>query len=256
VSLASTSRAADAGFLSLADVSVIATNLGIDYRIVGGHMVTLLVAAYGVSDQVPMRETADADFAALPEVVADPRLPTELTQHGYLRREDANRFVRGYGDEHGPLDLVVDVLAPSYRGKLVPNQRHGELVVDEIPGLALALHRPATLVDVRVQLTSRVALAMRLALPELPAALCLKALAYRGRFAAKDAVGLWRLLTAAHAAGLREETWPGGVTGRKAADVLHHFFGAPSGTGLKQVSSVRADRTRVQALVRHVVARY
>lgn len=72
VSLASTSRAADAGFLTLADVSSIALGLGVDYRIVGGHMVTLLVAAYGVADQVPMRETADADFAALPEVIADP----------------------------------------------------------------------------------------------------------------------------------------------------------------------------------------
>ncbi|HEX2772220.1 MAG TPA: hypothetical protein VHN18_07280, partial [Micromonosporaceae bacterium] len=74
VSLGSTSRAADAGFLTLADVSVIATDLGVDYRIVGGHMVTLFVAAYGVSDQVPTRETVDADFAALPEVIADPRL--------------------------------------------------------------------------------------------------------------------------------------------------------------------------------------
>jgi hypothetical protein len=113
-----------------------------------------------------------------------------------------------------------------------------------------------TLVDVRVQLTSRKGLAMRLALPDLPAALCLKALAYRGRFAAKDAVDLWRLLTAAHAAGLRKEDWPGGTTGRKAAEVLHRFFGAPSGTGLKQMSSVRADRTRMQALVRQVVPRY
>jgi hypothetical protein len=73
---------------------------------------------------------------------------------------------------------------------------------------------------------------------------------------AKDAVDLWRLLAAAHAADLREEDWPGGVTGRKAADVLHRFFGVPSGTGLKQASSARADRTRMQALVRQVVPRY
>jgi hypothetical protein len=53
VSLVSISRATDAGFLTLADVSAIAVDLAVDYRIVGGHMVTLLVAAYGVSDQVP-----------------------------------------------------------------------------------------------------------------------------------------------------------------------------------------------------------
>lgn len=62
VIVVSTSRAADAGYRTLADLSDIADNLGVDYRIVGGHMVTLLVAAHGVSNSVPMRETLDADF--------------------------------------------------------------------------------------------------------------------------------------------------------------------------------------------------
>ncbi|GIG85471.1 hypothetical protein [Plantactinospora endophytica] len=44
VSVVSTSRAADAGYLTLADLSAIAATLAVDYRIVGGHMVTLLVA--------------------------------------------------------------------------------------------------------------------------------------------------------------------------------------------------------------------
>jgi hypothetical protein len=255
VSLMSTSRAADAGFLTLADLSTIAADLAVDYRIVGGHMVTLLVAAHGVADQVPMRETADADFAALPQVVADPRLPAALTQRGYRCQEAANRFVRGHDDAYGQLDLVVDILAPSYQGRLVPNQRHGELVVDEVPGLMLALHRPVALLDLRVQLTGRQQLAMRLALPDLASALCLKALAYRGRYAAKDAVDLWRLLNAGYAAGLRAATWPDSVTGRQAGEVLHRFFGTPGATGLTQMSSVPADRTRMQALVRRVVAR-
>ncbi|GAA3738583.1 hypothetical protein GCM10022225_21940 [Plantactinospora mayteni] len=90
ISIVSTSRAADAGYLTLADLSMIAATLGVDYRIVGGHMVTLLVAVHGVADQVPMRETADADFAALPAVIADPRLPPALTRHGYLPRGAAN----------------------------------------------------------------------------------------------------------------------------------------------------------------------
>lgn len=94
VSLASTSRAADAGFLTLADLAHITTSLDLDYRIVGGHMVTLLVALHGVSAQVPLRETADADFAALPTVIADPRLPAALVECGYRSREAANRFTR------------------------------------------------------------------------------------------------------------------------------------------------------------------
>ncbi|NGM16112.1 hypothetical protein [Verrucosispora sioxanthis] len=180
VSLVSTSRAADAGFLTLADLAEITSALELDHRIVGGHMVTLLVALHGVSAQVPLRETADADFAALPTVVADPRLPAELVERGYTSREAANRFMREVEDSHGPLTLVVDILAPSYRGALVPNQRHGELVVDEVPGLVLALHRPAELLDVHVQLTSGEPLGMRVMLPDVASALCLKALAYRG----------------------------------------------------------------------------
>ncbi|MFE9653146.1 hypothetical protein [Micromonospora sp. NPDC006431] len=75
LTLISTSRAADAGFRTLADLSAIAAALELDHRIVGGHMVTLLTAVHGVAGQVPMRETLDADFAALPAVVvADPRL--------------------------------------------------------------------------------------------------------------------------------------------------------------------------------------
>lgn len=253
VSLVSTSRAADAGFLTLADLAQITTSLDLEYRIVGGHMVTLLVALHEVSEQVPLRETADADFAALPTVIADPRLPAALLERGYRSREAANRFTRESADVHGQLNLVIDILAPSYRGVLVPNQRHGDLVVDEVPGLVLALHRPAELLDVRVQLTNGDDLSMRVALPDVTSALCLKALAYRGRFAPKDAVDLWRLMNAAYAAGLRVADWPVSVTGRQAADVLHRFFGRPGAAGLKQMSSSVADRTRMQALVRQVV---
>ncbi|WP_157740082.1 hypothetical protein [Micromonospora narathiwatensis] len=52
LSLTSTSRATDAGFLTLADLSSIATALELDHRIVGGQMVTLLIAAHGVARQV------------------------------------------------------------------------------------------------------------------------------------------------------------------------------------------------------------
>lgn len=253
LSLSSTSRACDAGYRALADVADVAAQIGAAYRIVGGHMVTLLVAACGVSDQVPMRETVDADFAALPEVVGNPDLAGALRQRGYVQREASNRFRREHRDAHGSLDLVVDILAPSYLGRILHNRQHGDLFVDEIPGLAFALNRPATIVDLRVRLTGGEETAARLALPDLAAALCIKALAYRGRYADKDAVDLWRLVSAAHAAGLRAESWPTGVTGRDAGAVLRRFFGGPASAGLKQVSRQRSDRTRMRALVHAVV---
>ncbi len=216
-------------------------------------MVTLLVALHGVSDQVPLRETADADFAAMPTVVADPRLPAALLERGYRSREAANRFVREVEDSYGRLSLVIDILAPSYRGVLVPNQRHGDLVVDEVPGLVLALNRPAESLDVRIQLTGGQGIDLRVALPDATSALCLKALAYLGRFAAKDAIDIWRLMNATYAAGVRVEDWPGSVTGSRAAEVLHRFFGAPQAAGVKQMSSSAADRIRMQALLKDVV---
>ncbi len=194
--------------------------MGAEYRIVGGHMVTLLVAAYGVSDRVVMRETLDADFGAHPRVVADPRLSQALRDRNYVAPGAANRFVRQQEDAYGHLDLVIDILAPSYEGKLRSGQQHGDLVVDEIPGLAFVLSRPPVVVDVRVRLLDGRDVRMNLALPDIVSALCIKAFAYRGRYADKDAIDLWRLINTAHQAGLRSDSWPGTVSGRRAAEVL------------------------------------
>lgn len=128
--LVSTSRAQDAAYLALNDLAALASRIGGDYRIIGGHMVTLLVAASGATG-VPDRETADADFGAPFSVIRDRRLLDELYNRGYRQTGAANRFERNIGD----LPLTIDVLAPSYSGRHEPNQAHGELVVDEIPGL-------------------------------------------------------------------------------------------------------------------------
>jgi hypothetical protein len=64
------------------------------------------------------------------EVCADPRLVPALNALGY-DRHSGNRFIRTQGTR----PLVIDVLAPSYLGRLMSNQPHGDLVVDEIPGL-------------------------------------------------------------------------------------------------------------------------
>jgi len=54
----STSRAADLGYMALADVADAAQVR--DYRIIGGHMVQLLLHAYPTPEAVE-RTTADAD---------------------------------------------------------------------------------------------------------------------------------------------------------------------------------------------------
>ena len=92
VVLGSTTRAQDLGYLALNDVVTITTSLEVDYRLVGGHMVALLIAAYNVTD-TPDRETVDADLGAHFEVIADPRLPAALRALHYTSVA-GNRFVR------------------------------------------------------------------------------------------------------------------------------------------------------------------
>lgn len=252
------SRAGDAGYLAAADVGAIAAELEAAYRLVGGNAVSLLVAAHQVGDRTPQRETADADFAATYDVVADPRLVPALRGRGY-RQVEGNRFVRphglptGAGTVAGSWELVVDVLAPSYLGRLVPNQTHGDLVVDEVPGLTLALGRPPTEVAVQVRLTTGHELTAQLLLPDVVSALCLKAYAYRGRLTDRDALDLWRLLEAAEAAGVTAANWPTEPSASAAADVLRQFFGRPGAAGLRQATVRAAEQTRLRALVGYVV---
>lgn len=258
--LGSAGRASDAAFQAAADLAAIAAELDVPYRLIGGNAVTLLVAVHGVGDLVPSRETADADFGAAYPVVADPGLPAALHERGY-RQQSGNRFLRTHSLPPTPgraapsWDLVIDVLAPSYVGRLLPNQPHGELVVDEVPGLNLALARDATAVTVDVTLTSGHQVTAALILPDVVSAICLKAYAYAGRLTGRDAVDLWRLLEAAFAAGITADSWPTGPTAAEAAAVLRQHFGRPGAPGLRRASDSMRDRTRIAALVAHVIGR-
>lgn len=250
--LASTGRSSDAAHLGAADVASVAARLGVDYRLIGGNAVALLVACHGVADRVPPRETADADFGADSDVVADPRLPAALGDLGY-RRTSGNRFSRPHADAAGELDVTVDVLAPSAVGRLRSNQPHGDLLVDEVPGLALALARPSTPVFLRVRLTSGIELTAALDLPDVVSALCLKAYAYSGRQQARDALDVWRLLEAASAAGVTAQDWPPEPAAVDAARILHTYFGRPMARGLIDATRSRPHQTRIRALVARVV---
>jgi hypothetical protein len=250
--LASTGRSSDAGYLAAADLAAVAARLGVDYRLIGGNAVALLVAWHGVGDLVPPRETADADFGAARDVVAYPRLPAALGDLGY-RRTSGNRFIRAYTDPVGELDLTIDVLAPSAVGRLLSNQAHGALVVDEVPGLALALSRPSTSVRVEVRLTSGRTLTIALDLPDVISALCLKAYTYSGRQQPRDALDIWRLLEAASAAGTLAADWPPDEAAVDAARILHGQFGRPMARGPSDATRSRSHQTRIRALVARVV---
>lgn len=144
---------------------------------------------------------------------------------------------------------MIDVLTTAYVSHLVPNQQHGTLVVDEIPGLRTALLEPATTVDLTAVLTDGRAVRMTLDLPGLAAALILKALAYRGRFATSDATDVHRLLETSLHAGRTSDDWPDRVEARDAARVLHQFFGSTTGPAAR----LAGGAARVRLLVRRLV---
>ncbi|MBD5786043.1 hypothetical protein IF650_07605 [Cellulosimicrobium terreum] len=244
LTLASISRAEDAGYLALVDIADVARRLAVDYRLVGGHMVSLLMARHQVAD-VPSRETADADLGAEFSVVGDQRLVDALTELGYTRPLSSNRFVRALD---GGLEAVIDVLAPSYTGKHRPNQRHGVLVVDEIPGLGYALSAQPTVLDLAVVLTSGAGLSTTVRLPGPLPALFLKLLAYDSRHAPKDAEDIWRMLAVCHAAGVGPGDWKNTATHRDAATILTRLS-AINSTALRQITTDRAVHARIRALV-------
>lgn len=58
------------------------------------------------------------------------------------------------------------MLAPSHDGRLHSNRRHGELYLDEIPGLLLALAREPVLLELEVQLQTGQALSTAVRMPD------------------------------------------------------------------------------------------
>jgi hypothetical protein len=104
-------------------------------------------------------------------------------------------------------------------------------------------------------LTSGEALSTVLRLPDAVAALCLKAYAYAGGWHARDALNVWRLLEAVHAADRRAVDWPSGPTGRDAAAILQRHFGRPASQGPSDATTAPAQQARIRALVAALVPR-
>lgn len=262
-SMVSTSRQQDLAYLALADVAAVSVDLRLDYRIVGGNAVSLLVAAFDVRD-VPDRETADADVAAEFDMLAKPELLVRLAALGYSQ-DDGSRLSRPLtGAERGAyvgdgtasvapeidaLRPMIDFMAPSLSGHHQPNQPAGDLTVDAFPGISLGLAQPSVRVSFDVRLTTGMEFTVAVPLPSPLSALCIKLLAYRGRASRKDAVDIWRLLAVCRAAGVAPGDWKPSGSQADALKVLATFT-RPGNPALKALS---AD-TRTQATVRALAA--
>ncbi len=143
----------------------------------------------------------------------------------------------------------MDVLAPSYTSRLQTNRAHGELVVDEIPGLSYALGVTPVDLELDINLSDGQSLTFTARLPSVLPALALKAFGYAGRAEAKDAVDVWRLLEAARALGVTPGDWPSTGTPAQARTLLTDLFGTAAAAGSRQVRADPQIPTRVAALV-------
>lgn len=242
--LSGTSQADEAGFLAMRDLALVANDLGIEYRIVGGQMVRLHVALAGVAEPVN-RVTQDADMGIAAASARNPRLVPSLEACGYTRPGAANRFVRTTASQ---LKLVIDVLAPAYGRRLVPNQLYGDIVLDEIPGLSLALARPGEQVDLTVTMLDDATVSFVVVIPEITSALCLKTLGWSSRLAAKDAVDIWRLLRAHRRLIPGPINWPDSGVQGDAATILRTDFARSSGGGVRAATTDRAAQAEIRAL--------
>ena len=242
--LSASSQAEVAGFLAMRDLAAVADDVGIEYRLVGGQMVRLHVAIADVPEPV-VRVTQDADMGITATAARDPALVPSLEALGYARPGTSNRFIRTTDEG---LRLIIDVLAPAWGRRLVPNQQHGDIVLDEIPGLSLALARPGEQIDLTVTMLDGTAMSISTVIPEINAGLCLKALGWSSRLVAKDAVDVWRLLRA-HRRRLPGPTeWhDSGVQG-DAATILRDDFAQPAGGGVRAATTDRAEQAEIRAL--------
>lgn len=226
------------------DLAAVADDLVIEYRIVGGQMVRLHVALADVPEPV-VRVTQDADMGIAAASARDPALVPGLEALGYTRPGASNRFVRTTDDG---LRLVIDVLAPAWGRRMVPNQQYGDIVLDEIPGLSLALATPGEQIELTVTTLDGTASSFTVVIPEITSALCLKVLGWSDRLAAKDAVDVWRLLRA-HRQRIPEpiEWRDSGVQGDAVA-ILRQDFARPAGGGVRAATTDRAKQAEIRAL--------
>jgi hypothetical protein len=267
LSLSATSVADDLGFVALADLSSVLHDVPGKYRIIGGHMLTALVARWGLGATL-YRETGDTDMGASPVVLREIELIDRLAALGY-EKIAGDRFARPVndlpvhlaGDRETTYRAVIDVLIPAYTSRARHNRRVGpSLVTTEVPGLATALRRPPVTLQLALRRLDGSTLMGTLSFPDEVSALVLKGFAITVRHKDTDVVDLWRCLEVCWAAGAAPQDFAKGEPAEAAA-VIRRLFGGRRSPGMatlvgaQRLAPAVADQrvTRVRALVTRVL---
>jgi hypothetical protein len=267
LALAAGSAADDVGYVALADISQIMGKDVADYRVIGGHTITILAARWQLGPEL-YRETGDVDLGIPPVVARDHRLVDRLNAWGY-DQVAGNRFartVRGMpvkvaGRPTAHQRAIIDVLVPAYTSRPRQNVKVSEnLVSTEVPGLADALGRLPVIMTLELRRLNGDVLQATLPFADEVSALVLKSLATRVRIKDTDIADIWRCLEIAFAAGSAPSDFIGGAR-PEAAAIVRALFARRHGPAMtmlateRRLSAQAADQrfTRIRALSTRVL---
>lgn len=177
-----TSNADDLAFESLSDAVRVTEGMP-GARVVGGHMVGLLLTAFPVPG-LSARRTTDADTGLSTAIAASGDVADRLLELGY-ERVDGSRFVR----DGRTIDLLVEVAGSTFKPLSFDG---GQL--DGAPGLDLAIVTDPIEIDTTVVFSDGHDEQLRVRVPTVEWATVIKAYAAGSRFAAKDFADLHHLL--------------------------------------------------------------
>ena len=185
LTLSAASVADDLGYVALSDLARALGDILADFRVIGGHMVTVLGARWQLGNEL-YRETGDVDLGITPIVARDRHVVGRLKNLDYTQVA-GNRFARGLSDipvtmkgkDDPPRpEAFIDVLVPAYTSRARENVQVGEdLFTTEVPGLQSALARPPVTITLELRRLNGKILQCELPFPDEVSALALKSLA-------------------------------------------------------------------------------
>lgn len=233
-----------------------AVSPGDDYRIVGGHMVRLLLEVYPTPAATP-RSTLDAD-AAVGDVEVIAPLSASLVAQDFVK-EGGNVFRKQVGEEKSiEINLLLSRLDHSQGLRQQSIEGVGQ--VDTLPELSwVMLGQPLDL-DVTATLRDGRNIMYRTRVPDVEAAIVLKAHAWKARRmqADKDLADLSTLFEIRHAHP--DVQWrldePELRSFRKdSARVLHELARTVTRTSAAYPVPAHLDRKHLSALIQRYVTR-
>lgn len=229
---------------------------GGDYRIVGGHMVRLLLAVHATPTATP-RSTVDADTALSDVEVVGPLVDGLIAQD--FVKAGGNVF-RKQADGQNLIEVNLLLSRIDHSQGLRRRMVQGVGQVDTLPELSWAMDRDPMILDVTAVLRAGNTIEYRTRVPDLEAAVVLKAHAWKARrmHTGKDLADLSTLLEIRDAhPDLR---WTLGDPElrsfrRDSARILHELASTVTRRSAAYKVPAQLDRRRIAALIQRHVAR-